>query len=76
MQKKKILGPQEIPIVKLLSMAKKDDLLDFLELTSFKKIEQQIKANNTSKFKVSEMKRWIFEHPEYLEHFRRSPVVV
>ena len=57
-------------------MAKKDDLLDFLELTSFKKIEQQIKANNTSKFKVSEMKRWIFEHPEYLEHFRRSPVVV
>jgi len=75
-QEKKILGPQEIPIVKLLSMAKKDDLLDFLELTSFREIERQIKANNAGKFKVSEMKRWIFEHPEYLERFRRSPVVV
>jgi len=29
-KEKRILEPQEIPITKLLSMAKQDDLLDFL----------------------------------------------
>jgi len=76
LKEKKIYSPQEIPIMKLLSMAKKDDLLDFLDLTSFWEIEQQIKAQNDGKFKVSEMKKYIFEHSEYLEHFRRSPIVV
>jgi len=39
LKEKKIYSPQEIPVVKLLSMAKKDDLLDFLDLTSFQEIE-------------------------------------
>jgi len=48
-------------------MAKKDDLLDFLELTSFREIKRQIKVNNNGKFKLTNMKKFIFEHPEYLE---------
>ena len=73
-RERRILGPQEIPVSKLMSLAKKDDLMDFLELTGFREIEHQLKVENDGKFKLSDMKKYILEHNDFLERFRRSAV--
>ena len=71
---RKILGPTEIGVNKLIAFAKKDDLMDFLELTGFREIERQVKNENGGKFKLRDMKKYILNHGELLERFRRSLV--
>mgnify|MGYP007061243875 CR=1 FL=1 len=75
-KQKKIYSPQEISVLKLLLIVKRDNLLNFLNLTSFQEIKQQIKVQNNGKFKVCKMKKYIFEYLKYLERFRKSLVIV
>ena len=68
------MGPTEIGVNKLIAFAKKDDLMDFLELSGFREIERQVKNENGGKFKLGDMKKYILNHGELLERFRRSPL--
>lgn len=58
-QPRKVLGPTEISVNKLITLAKKNDLIDFLDLTGFREIERQVRNENGGKFKLGEMKKYI-----------------
>ena len=57
------LTPDKTNIEKILSMAKKDDILDFLGLEKFRAFEKAVKEANGGKFSIKNLKDLIRQNP-------------
>src|SRR5690242_2981192 len=73
-KEKRVLDPTEIPISKLVTLTNKDDLMDFFRLEGYCNLEKRLKDENGT-FKITDMKKYLLNHNEILEGFRRSPVI-
>lgn len=69
-----ILTPDKTNIEKILSLAKKDDLLDFLGLDRYRNIEKTVKDANDGKFTIKNVKDLIKGNPTSLNEFSKSPI--
>ena len=67
------LSQTQVPIKTLLVYTKKDDILDFLGLPTYRVLEQAITDQN-GKFTLSSLKKMIVEDPASSEKLRNSSI--